>query len=630
MQKTKKIKIPKTLSRMISIDRAALDEEKRTLDLAFSSELPVERWFGNEILDHSTGAMITERLEASGPLLMDHDSRDQIGVIESVSLGSDKVARAKVRFSQSARGQEIFQDVQDGIRGNVSVGYRIHDMVLESQKENEDTYRAISWEPYEISIVSIPADASVGVGRADQYLNETIEIEVKQMTEPNKNAVASEPTIVQPNVEQITNDVRASEIGRIKDLEIMGEKFAVYGGRDVARECIREGKTVDDFKTVVLERLPAETIKSQSSEYTPELSDQEQKDFSIARALNAATTGDWSGAGFEREISNDIAKKLKRSTEGIFIPTNLKQSFGQRAPLVAGTDNLGGYSVATEIPSLIEMLRNRMMVRKMGARVLSGLEGDLAFPRQASAATLSWVAENPGSDLADSNATLGQVAMTPKTAQATTAYSRQLLAQSTLDIEAFIRDDLSAINALGVDLAAINGTGSGNQPTGILNTSGIGSVVGGTNGLAPAWSHIVGLETEVATDNADIGSLGYLTNAKVRGKLKETEKASSTGQFVWGDGGEQAGFGMLNGYRAGASNQVPSDLTKGTSTGVASAIIFGNWADLMIGEWGVMELLVDPYAKKKQGLVEVTSFMMIDIAVRHPESFAAMKDALTA
>jgi HK97 family phage major capsid protein len=215
--------------------------------------------------------------------------------------------------------------------------------------------------------------------------------------------------------------------------------------------------------------------------------------------------------------------------------------------------------------------------------------------------------------------------MSPKTLGAFTDFSRKLTVQSSIDVEAFIRRDLAAVLALEIDRAALHGSGSSNQPTGIAATSGIGSVAGGTNGLAPTWAHIVGLESEVAIDNADIGSLAYVTNAKVRGKLKTTEKASSTAQFVWADGATP-----LNGYNAVVTNQVSSALTKGSSSGVCSAIFYGNWMDLLIGMWGGLDLLVDPYTASTTGTVRVVALQDTDIAVRHPESFAAMLDALTA
>jgi HK97 family phage major capsid protein len=253
--------------------------------------------------------------------------------------------------------------------------------------------------------------------------------------------------------------------------------------------------------------------------------------------------------------------------------------------------------------------------------MLTGLVGNIAIPRQTGGATAYWVAESGAPT--ESAQAFDQVTMSPKTVGAFSDISRKLLLQSSIDIESFVRRDLATVLGLAIDLAGINGSGASNQPTGVLNVSGIGSVAGGTNGLAPTFAHIVELETDVAVANADIGSLGYMTNAAVRGKLKTTEKASSTGQFVW-EGGE------LNGYRAKVSNQVPSNLTKGTSSGVCSAIIFGNWADLIIGMWGGLDLMVDPYTGSTAGTVRVVALQDVDVAVRHAESFSAMKDALTA
>jgi hypothetical protein len=158
----------------------------------------------------------------------------------------------------------------------------------------------------------------------------------------------------------------------------------------------------------------------------------------------------------------------------------------------------------------------------------------------------------------------------------------------------------------------------------VVATSGIGAVVGGDNGAAPTWAHMVALETEVAVDNADVGALSYITNPKVRGKLKVTEKASNTAQFVWGDGAFP-----VNGYPVSVSSQVSSALDKGTSTGVCSAIVFGNWNDLLMGMWGTLDLLVDPYSLGTTGARRVIALQDVDIAVRHPQSFAAMLDALT-
>ncbi len=363
------------------------------------------------------------------------------------------------------------------------------------------------------------------------------------------------------------------------------------------------------------------------------MSKNDLKQYSLVRAIravSAAMKGDQRAldeAGLEMEASRAVAKQLGRDPQGFFIPYDWQRAGlqGEQRDLTKGTNTAGGYTVTTDLlaQSFIELLRNKMIVRQAGATVLSGLVGDIAIPRQTGGATAYWVAENGAPT--ESQQAIDQVTMTPKTVGAYTDISRKLLLQSSIDVEQFVRGDLSNVLALALDLAGLHGTGSNNQPTGVASVSGIGSVAGGTNGLAPAWSHIINLETEVAIDNADLGRLAYITNAKVRGKLKQTAKvASSDSVMVWGETATP-----LNGYPAYVTNQVASNLDKNTSTGVCSAIFFGNWADLIIGLWGGLDILVDPYTGATAGTVRVVALQDADIAVRHAQSFAAMLDALT-
>lgn len=346
------------------------------------------------------------------------------------------------------------------------------------------------------------------------------------------------------------------------------------------------------------------------------------RNYSLRRAILAAASNDWRGAELEREASEAVARRLGREPSSFFMPADVQ---AERRDLTVGTAADGGYTVATDLlaQSFIELLRNRMVVQAAGATVLAGLQGDVAIPKQTGGATAYWVAESGAPT--ESQQAVGQVTLSPKTVGAFTDFSRKLLRQSSLDVEAFVRQDLATALALAIDLAALHGSGASNQPTGIASTSGIGSVAGGTNGLAPTWAHMISLETEVAVDNADVGRLAYITNAKVRGKLKQTPKVSSTDSvMVW-----EVNDNPINGYRALVSNQVSSALTKGTSSGVCSAIFFGNWNDLLIGMWGGLDILVDPYTHSTSGTVRVVALQSVDIAVRHAESFAAMLDALT-
>lgn len=618
----------KALSREFTLDRAAVDEEARTVSISFSSEYPVERWFGTEILDHSPSSVNLGRLQDGAPLLLGHDWRDQIGVVESASIGADKIGRATVRFGKSARAQEIFQDVLDGIRSKISVGYRIDEMVLEKQdKEKGDTYRATRWTPHEISLVPVPADPSVGVGRGESDEHDII-VRGLPDEEPIREEEPKMPEGIATTVS--VEDVRKEEIARIREITALGEKC---GCADDAKRFIEEGKPADQFRSYVLENKwgkDANTIREVNEAPEIGLSDKEKREYSFLRALNAAASGNWNGAGFERECAEATAKKLGKEARGFFIPHDVLGFGGQRDYLSVGlTNHTGEKTVATDLlaGSFIEMLRNSMMVRQMGCRVMAGLVGDIAIPRQTGGATAYWLTED--ANATGSIQTFDQLTMTPKTVAGMTEVTRKLLQQSSIDVEALIRQDLATTLALAMDVTALHSDGTGNKPKGITGTSGIATVAIGANGGAPGYADIVKMETEVAIDNALFGSVGYLTNAKVRGKLKTTFVNSTGGETPVWQRGSGDGWGELNGYRAGVSNQVKSDLTKGTGNAL-SAIFFGNWSDLVIGMWGGLDVMVDPYTGSASGRVRVVMFQDSDLLIRHPESFSVILDAATA
>ncbi len=621
--------VSKPQIRTFDAEIRAQDDNPELFELSFSSEYPVERYFGVEILDHQPSSVRLDRLKTTGSVLINHKMDMLVGRVESAKIDAAR-GKATVSFSPSAFAQEKKAEVMAGFWRNVSVSYIIHKIVLESSENDQDTYRVIDWEPVEISLVSVPADPQVGVGRAiSSSVKINIPKEERNMEKCTKcGAVLVDGKCPECARAQAIENARAqggeAEGVRVRGILDLAKKDENKRFMDVALRYIENSRSLEEF-TIALAEL--QRLKLDPVVVSPAigLTEREIKQFSFIRAINAMLPGGKRDqAGFEFECSEAVSKQLRRTPQGVFVPFEVMQR-----DLTKGTNNAGGYTVGTTLlaGSFIEMLRNKMMIRALGARVLSGLVGDIAIPSQTGGATAYWVTE--GNAPTESQQTIGQVAMTPKTVGAFTDMTRKLLLQSSIDVEAFVRMDLSKVLALAIDLAAINGSSSSNQPVGILNTSGIGSVVGGTNGLAPAWSHIVALETAVADSNADVGALAYLTNAKVRGKLKQTQKVATYGNdFIW-ENTNEPGVGMVNGYRAAVSNQVPSTLDKGTSTGVCSAIIFGNFDDIVIGEWGAVDLLVDPYTGGAAGTVRVRILEDVDVAIRHAASFAAMVDALT-
>lgn len=656
--------------RSAHFERAALNVDERTAEFALASEEPYQRYWGTEVLSHDSAAVRLGRLnDGRHPWLVEHSTRDQIGVITKAWVGPDRILRVAVRFGNSARAQEIWQDIVDGIRTLVSVGYRIHELVLTKSDDSGDTYTVTDWEPYEGSTVAIPADPTVGLGRdanEETHLRNLI-AQARSLftttTQKGKTAMEDETTaapvkdVSKPPVQPKGNDdaarnATAMERQRVRDISALGDKFSC---RDNAAKAIEDGTSYDLFREGVFSGLEQSGKLRLAEPGKLGLSDKEAKSYSFSRAILATMFPQERGlqemAGFEMECSR--AAQAKRSDartdrqHALTIPVDVLSRamdvnaeeagyamrlmrsqaarmglHGQR-DLVAGTPTAGGHLVATELlaASFIDLLTNEMALTGLGATMLTDLQGNIAIPRATAGATGYWVAEN--GNPSESQQAFDQVALTPKTVGAFTDYSRRLLLQSSIAVEAFIRMDIARTIALMIDMAGINGSGTANQPRGVLNTSGIGAVLGGTNGAAPTWDHIVELESLVANANAPTGRRAYLTNTKVRGKLKRTLKfAVNGGAEIW-QGGE------INGTTATVSNQVPGNLTKGSAAGVCSALMYGNWADLIIGMWGGLDLMQDPYTGATAGTRRVIALQDVDVAVRYPVSFSAMLDALT-
>lgn len=676
------------------------DDDDDLLPVALSSEYPVRRydWWDdeeyNEVLDHAAASIDLSRAADGLPFLDSHITRDgdaHIGRIVNVRVGSDKKLRGDIRFSQRQKAQEYRQDYVDGIRREVSIGYLIDPASIQISKEKDQLteYRIMRWTPYEGSGVSVPADPTVGVGRS---ADEAARRRAPAILVTAQTARAAKEHTVDPNEKdpaaggaakdrQLTGVVqndngRAGWVGSNEEKAerdrvdtiltlagVHGITFAENDGR--LRKWIAEGRTVESVKAELLD-VVKDRAKGDQAVQRPavELTDKERKQYSLQRAIlhmcdeidnprRASREG-----SFEIDIMQELEKKfpagggIKRNG-GMLIPTYtrretiLELQYGlpygslSRAGLDSATATKGSELKFTVPGEFLPVLRNFMAVTKAGATFLGGLQGPIAFPKQSAAGTASWQGENPGVDAAESNLLLTQVLLSPKSLMSTTSYSRQLVAQSVIDVNGMVTQDLAAISALALDLAGIAGTGAANQPTGVLSTSGIGSVAMGTNGGTPTYPSLVDLETQVTAANADQWPLSYMVHPTTRGTFKKaTVLSNNVGLPVWQKAdlaqyspdfvqGPNARIpGELNGYTAWASSQVPNNLTKGTSAGICLAILFGAWSQLVIGDWGMYELIVDPYRLKKQGMVELTSFGMYGLAVKYASAFAAIQDAL--
>ncbi|MEM7223449.1 MAG: phage major capsid protein [Pseudomonadota bacterium] len=601
---------PETRRRTATIEITRAAEDADRIEVSISSERPVERGGFTEILDHRREAVNLERAREGLPLLLDHDPAKLVGRVVDVHL-RDRKLRGALRFGKTQLAQEVREDTLAGTRRDISVGYSVD----QAQEAGDGLVRVSRWTPFETSFVGVAADPSVGVGRS-------YEPNLRRPQDMEDNDTRDEPE-ARPDNARANRQERRAEKNRIEGIASMGAR---RGMEREALEAIQRGTTEAEFQRQYREKMEREcrdTTPMLDSLSFPAVHTREHS-YSLMRVINAGAAGK-PLMGLEAETAKELEYRAGKSAEGIYVPMT---ALSKRAVLETGTPALGGNLVGTEhlASEHIHPLRNASRVVQLGARVLP-LKQNANIPRQTGSATAEWIAE----DAAATESDLGfdQVALSPKIVSALLQWTKKMAIQSEPAIEALAQDDLKAVIGLAVDLAAIKGAGTALEPEGILNTTGIGDVAGGTDGAAPTWDHVIQLESELAIDNADVGTLGYLTNASVQGKLKRTTKvAGDAGAgFIMSDR-RDGEFGVLNGYRTAVSNQVPSDLTKGSGTDL-SAIIFGNFSDLLIGEWGAIDLIVDPYTFADKGNVRIVAHYFVDIAVRHAESFAAMQDAVT-
>lgn len=591
-----------------------------------STDAPVEMPFGREILDHSPECVDLSFAERGAPVYVNHDRDDHVGVITGLQLRGGQIEVA-FRFGRSARAQEIEQDLQDGIRNYVSVGYQVEKYKRERDESGTEVLRAVRWRPHEVSIVGVPADESAVVIRSAEYGTRAVEVESpEQPAMPEGEKMSDEkPT---PAPEPVVRDNSAAIRGEAAEIVRMAVQ---HGMTDKAQAWIDAGRSASDVAKEIL-AAQAKNLKPAANDPMQDMSDKERKQYNIRNLIlsqDANVRNPRDIAGFELEVSDEMARTAEHRRGGVFVPFGALQS---RA-LIAATASIGGNLVFTEPQSFIEILRNRTVVGTAGARFLTGLSGPIAFPRQITAGAASWRTENPGSDLSDTDSTFDQLTMSPKLVQRNTAWSRQFMVQSSQDVENMVRDDLAQVLAIAVDLAALQGGGS-NEPSGVLASTSTSTVTLGSAGATVTLASLVGLERAVAASNADRGTLAYVTHPVQREKARQVQYFSGTnGIPLWSGGPGLEGQILAptgnGGYRGIVSTQVPTNLTKGTSTTICSAWVFGNWEELIVGTWGPgFEVVVDPYSKKKQALIEITAYLMADAGLRHPASFAVIKDAL--
>ncbi len=623
-------------TRTFSVEERSINVEARTVEVAISSEYPVDRWGLSEVLVHEPGAVRLERLKNKGALLFNHDRDVLLGVVEDVRLDGDRRLRAVVRFSQDEEAQRRFAQVSEGVLCHISIGYSVLGYEeVPSTTGGPPVLRIKDWEPYEVSFVTVPADPSVGKGRAlgGDEKNALLEPEETVQTEEGGSEVCvEEPVYLVPakaegervmEVAASVADPKEVLMG-MRDLAVLAD---AQNPEAVALDAFSRGLTADNpkFRDELVKLKEAKRVATPNVVDTVklDLSPKDVQRYSIRRAILGSIPNSGVDWGYEREISQEVATRTGKSPNGFYVPYEaMSRAIGAGSGFSAAA---GSNTVPADMLGFIDMLVNDLPVMGMGATMLTGLQGNVQIPRLNQGLAAQWIAEGAAKSADDPVFT--QVTMSPKTLSAKAQYTRQFLTQTSLDGEALVVQQLARASAFKLQDAIINGAGTATEPQGILGLAGQVSVAAGTNGGALTRAMLVDLEAALAAAGPASRNLKFLTNPKVRGAMKKALEDAGSGQFVWKEspiaGGAVAS--SLVGYPVEVTNAVPSNLTKGSGTNL-SALIMADWSELIIGNWGALDLQTFVL---QDGLITVQAMQFWDLAYKHVNSFGVIKDIIT-
>lgn len=647
--------------------RRDADTNTLTVDMAFASEQPYERWWGIEVLQMKGARLARLNDGDGGPVLFNHDWNDLRGrhVPGTVRADKDGVLRGQIEIPAATQAtRDAAALVESRTLTKASVGYQIHTVVEKTTKKSgeqgervldgrtferllrehrqvrdgrevggdmrafhraldevagpleraEDTpaiYLVTDWEPLENSLVTVPADNSVGVGRSLEPAQRAAAPAVSQpaaaAASQEKATMADTPqaaagTSAEPQVDYRNVDPVREAQRRREAIENMAKANGIADERTV-RHWVESGK---DWNAIADDILKIKAENTKGAQTFLDMPKADVQRYSLWRAMNAVLSGDWRKAGLEAEASKAIAEKTQRasSAKGFFVPLDIQERLQpMRRDLTVASASGGGYLVGTENMSFIDLLRNRSVAMRMGATRMPGLTGNVTVPKQTAGATAYWLSTE-GTAITEGSLTFGQLALSPKTVGAYVEVSRLLMLQSSPAAETLVTSDLAAQVALAADLATLHGSGSSGQPTGITATASIGSVTG----TSLAYAGVLEFQTDVASNNVMPMRGGYVTTPAVAGLMAARSRFSNTDTPLW-----QGNIwdGQMGGFPAMSSNQVNS-----------ATMIFGDWSQVVIGEWGVLEVSLNEQANFPMGVVGFRAFYTMDVGVRYAGAFS--------
>ncbi len=640
----------KKQNRVFNID-SSQEQEKGLIQIIFSTTTPYPRWFGMDVLEvigHDDGDMNLSRLNNKAAILFNHNFDELIGVVEQAWVENQK-GYATIRLSSTAENYKTM--IAEGILNKVSFGYEIDEMVKIGEQEDGTPIVKVKTSPFEISLVSVPADDNAGIIRSleqEKSIEISIEIEIDKEEKPEDMPVGVEPTEEeetdpiedmaeimgveytdetkttsndeelekQNNIENevkqfdkidnIIQNVDTTFLNLSKGKNNMKEILAL--GRsvsevDLAIEFVEAGKTLEQFKDALIEK------KTSTASTIDAGTHKEIKKFSLAGFIaEQAEKVEGYNTAFAREMGKDFVGY--KSNGGFILP---KAVFLKDYAVGGNAGQTASQDYRTQV---IEQLYNTSVVLPLVNRLPDATGyGSVKYPKLAGKNSFQFLTENQQAD--ESNALFDNIVFTPKTIGGRVMLSRDIMKQSTLMIENIARAELMRAKDEFLDNELLNGDGVAGW-FGLFNTIGADVVDFGVDGGVIDYAKVVEFGTRIDSANAHTAGLSFITNSKVVGALKTTQQFSNYGAAILSNG-------QADGYPVYVSNQVKSNYTKGAGTGLSGmALVNGSMAHFI--EWGGIELFVNPY--KGAGQLEIELFMTADFQVSHPEGIVVAKDII--
>ena len=535
-----------------------------------ATDTPVLRQDGNEeiLVMHPTNIELhTKDL----PLLENHDQDKQIGIVENIRFVGKKLM-AKIRFANDEYSQMLKADVDDKIRQNLSIGYRILDYFYENGKKMVNKFSI-----HEVSLVPIPADPNSGIGRNNELSYSVRNIHFKKGNEMTTRKERKE-------VAEIV------ALGNQHNMSVEAQQF------------IENGNSLEQFRKHILDNIsndePLPVMEA------PMINKGTNEQYSISNAIRGCVDAKY--RGFEHEVSQDLQRKQTLKNEhGIIIPT--EAVLGQRTMTVG---NLGGnVSSISDASKLIPFVQRQGVYSSIGLTEFNGFSSDVKIPRGTSVATASFLSLDGTTAITEGTPTMDSVNFSPTSLACFTEVSQKLILQSSVDMDNYLRNLMSESIANKLDLAVIHGSGSSNQPTGMLNATGINTE---TYSSAIAYADLANALSTLANDGIPLNAVSWVVNPAEFASLQVKDKGTDTGQFLLETGSNPNDInqvGTMLGYPCYVSDSVPS-----------GEVLLCRGQHSALGFFGGLELDVNPFQDFAKAVVGIRAIQDFDFQVLNANS----------